>query len=455
MNTISATQIVHRNENRIKIDFWYNQEIVSKLKQISDTKWSKTHNAWHIPDNKISIELFQKLFPEVKFSWLNEKKEFLKANIDSIKDDRNIIIVEVYDKRIFLKMPKNELDIRFIRTIKYSSWNSNRMRWEMPNYKNNLELIKNHFGNRLTDIVVKQANLVAVKPKQAIKLEKKEIPEELNKQISDFRKWMEHKRYGESTICTYTEAVKIFLIFMLPKTSHQIVADDMVRFVNDYIIKNDLSYSYQNQVVNGAKLFFREVIKSKLDVEKFERPRREHKLPNVLSKEEVKKILETLVNVKHKTMLSLIYACGLRRSELLNLKPEHIDSKRGLLIVKEAKGKKDRIVPISEKIITMLREYYKGSKPEKWLFEGQKKGEQYSAESLQSVLKLALAKAKITKPVTLHWLRHSYATHLLESGTDLRYIQELLGHKSSKTTEIYTHVSTNSIQKIKSPFDTL
>ena len=154
-------------------------------------------------------------------------------------------------------------------------------------------------------------------------------------------------------------------------------------------------------------------------------------------------------------MLSLIYRCRLRRSELLNLKPHDIDSKRGIIIIRQAKGKKDRIAPLSDKILQMLRNYYKAFNPKDYLFEGQNKGVPYDERSLQQVLKQALIKAKITKPVSLHWLRHSYATHLLESGTDLRYIQELLGHKSSKTTEIYTHVSTREIQKIKSPFDDL
>jgi integrase/recombinase XerD len=174
-----------------------------------------------------------------------------------------------------------------------------------------------------------------------------------------------------------------------------------------------------------------------------------------LSKEEIKAILEALGNIKHRTMLSLIYSCGLRRSELLNLKPTDIDSKRNIVIIRQSKGRKDRIVPLSAKILEMLREYYKSYKPKIWLFEGQNKGERYSEQSLQSVLKQALEKCKINKSVTLHWLRHSYATHLLESGTDLRYIQELLGHNSSKSTEIYTHVSTKSLQNIKSPFDDL
>ena len=154
-------------------------------------------------------------------------------------------------------------------------------------------------------------------------------------------------------------------------------------------------------------------------------------------------------------MLSLIYSCGLRRSELLNLKPADIDSKRGIVIIRQSKGKKDRIAPLSPKILEMLREYYIGYKPKTWLFEGQNENTKYDERSLSNVLKQALTKSRISKPVSLHWLRHSYATHLLESGTDLRYIQELLGHSSSKTTEIYTHVSTKSLQQIKSPFDDL
>ena len=178
-------------------------------------------------------------------------------------------------------------------------------------------------------------------------------------------------------------------------------------------------------------------------------------MPNVLSKEEIKLILNAHSNIKHKTMLSLIYSCGLRCGELLALQPVHIDSNRSIVLLKNAKGKKDRIVPLSPKILEMLREYYSSFRPKKFLFEGAIPGEPYSDKSLQQVLKQALQKTKITKPATLHWLRHSYATHLLESGTDLRYIQELLGHNSSKTTEIYTHVSTKSIQQIKSPFDDL
>lgn len=174
-----------------------------------------------------------------------------------------------------------------------------------------------------------------------------------------------------------------------------------------------------------------------------------------MAKEEIRKILNAHKNLKHRTMLSLIYACGLRRSELLNLKISDVDSHRGLLIVRQSKGKKDRVVPLSSKTVDLLREYYKFEKPNQYLFEGEKPNSRYSEGSLQKVLKSAVAKSGIKKPVSLHWLRHSYATHLLENGTDLRYIQEILGHSSSRTTEIYTHVTDNSIRRIKSPFDDL
>jgi integrase/recombinase XerD len=273
--------------------------------------------------------------------------------------------------------------------------------------------------------------------------------------IEEFRRWLKSKRYSDNTIKTYCEALKTFLYYFKEKPVGTINNQDIISFNNDYIILKKLSSSYQNQVVNAIKLFFKTIAGQQINVELIHRPKGKKTLPNVLSKEEVKMILESLQNIKHRTMLSLIYACGLRRSELLNLKSNDILSDRLLLHIKQSKGKKDRIVPLSNKLLEMLREYYKTYKPKVWLFEGQQAGEPYSEKSLESILKQAVSKACINKPVTLHWLRHSYATHLLESGTDLRYIQELLGHNSSRTTEIYTHVSNKSIQQIKSPFDDL
>lgn len=273
--------------------------------------------------------------------------------------------------------------------------------------------------------------------------------------IIRFEKWLLSKRYSTSTIKTYCDALRVFFTYHKNISIEHITMLHIILFNNEYIIGRGLSISYQNQFVNALKLFYLIIRNTNFIIENIARPRREYRLPNVLSKEEVKMLLNILINLKHRTMLCLLYSCGLRSGELLNLQPIHIDSKRNIILIKQSKGKKDRIVPLSSKILEMLREYYRLYKPQTYLFEGQNIGEKYDSRSLQLVLKQAVKKAGIQKPVTLHWLRHSYATHLLESGTDLRYIQELLGHNSSKTTEIYTHVSTKNIQHIKSPFDDL
>jgi integrase/recombinase XerD len=276
---------------------------------------------------------------------------------------------------------------------------------------------------------------------------------EVVKSIMAFQLHLRHKRYSENTIRTYSELVKQFLI-RVGKPVECISNQDLIAY-NQKLYEKGYSASYQNQVASGLKLFFKRIHGRQIDIGRIERPRREHKLPSILSKREITRLLRATANLKHRTMLSLIYGCGLRRSELLNLRPGDIDSERGLLTIRRGKGYKDRVVPISDTTIESLRIYYRAFRPKVWLFEGQIPGEKYGERSIQMVLKQSLLKAGIRKPATLHWLRHSYATHLLEAGTDLRFIQELLGHKSSKTTEIYTHVSNSSISRIKSPLDSI
>lgn len=341
------------------------------------------------------------------------------------------LITNLKESRIAVYFEKNATLIERIKMVKGARWSQSKKCWHVPDTEE----------NRIRFKIV----LVFIKP----------INPHTVLEISKFFNWMRSKRYSENTIKTYTEALKSFLAFFSDKHPQAITNDDVIYYNNEYILKNKLSASYQNQIVNALKLYFTTVQNKNLDIEKVHRPKRGKMLPNVLSKEEVKAILDAPANVKHKMMLCLIYSCGLRCGELLALKPVNVDSKRMIILLKNAKGNKDRIVPLSLKILEMLREYFKVYKPELYLFEGQKKSTPYDSRSLQQVLKQAVSKTDIKKPVTLHWLRHSYATHLLESGTDLRYIQELLGHSSSKTTELYTHVSTKSLQQIKSPFDDL
>ena len=446
------------------LEFPYNRDKGALVKQIAGAAWSRTHSAWLIPDTKEAFEQLLSYFPDAAYTPAHFQPTVDKTKIELpsiVKSQRSVSLgVEIWviGKQIQIKLPKNETDIQFLRSFQYIRWNKYEFHWVVPNYGKNLELLQNYFNTRVTTLEFRKEPEqkpvpIFTKPESITTLAL--LTAENRLEMERFGQWMEHKRYSASTVETYAQAIAVFLRFISPKTSAEAINEDMQRFVNHYMIPRGLSFSYQNQAINAAKLFFRLIHGSAIITEQLERPRREHKLPNVLSKEEIKAILGASQNQKHRAMLSLIYACGLRRGELLNLKPANIDSKRHLLLILNAKGKKDRVVPISDKVIEMLRAYFTIYRPKVWLFEGQYAGEQYSETSVQEVLKYSVKKVGIKKPVTLHWLRHSYATHLLEAGTDLRYIQELLGHKSSKTTEIYTHVSEKSLQKISSPFDNL
>jgi len=364
------------------------------------------------------------------------------------------------ENRILIRFGFDKELIALVKQLPDIRWDSADKAWQMPNTKENVNRIFLLFrGKAWIDYSVlksqKTENKPARKEAHAKMILPKQLNEEVLRKLEQFGEWLQSRRYGENTIKTYTDALRTFLRFHHSVPLDKITNDHIIKFNVEYIAKGHYSAAFQNQVVNAVKLFFSKIENTVLDLKSVHRPRREKLLPNVLSKQEVKAILDVPKNIKHKAMLSLIYSCGLRRSELLNLKIADIDSKRGLVIIKQSKGKKDRVVPLGLKILQLLREYYLSYKPKKWLFEGQNREEQYSEQSLGKVLKMSVESAGIRKPVSLHWLRHSYATHLLESGTDLRYIQEILGHSSSRTTEIYTHVSTKSLQQIKSPFDDL
>ena len=209
-----------------------------------------------------------------------------------------------------------------------------------------------------------------------------------------------------------------------------------------------------NGKINAIKFYFEQVLHRPKMFFDIPRPKQLTKLPKLLSKREIKAILDGTTNFKHKIAIKLCYGMGLRVSEVVNIKLYHIDSTRMLVHIEGAKGKKDRYVPLPETTLGELRTYYRVYKPKEYLLEG-RYGGMYSKGSLQAVFKKAMQKAGIHKKIGIHGLRHSYATHLLESGADLRFIQELLGHNSVKTTQIYTKVTNRSMSKIKSPLDTL
>jgi integrase/recombinase XerD len=278
----------------------------------------------------------------------------------------------------------------------------------------------------------------------------------LEEDLHLFREYMEIKRMSINTRRNYLNAAKIFLLEMGNKPLEAITNADVDRYFHAQFIQRKTSVSYQKMHINALKNLFENVLGGRLRLGDVIVPKNDKKLPTVLSMQEVSHLLRACTNRKHRTMLMLTYCCGLRSGELLGLEPRHIDSTRKILIIEMAKGRKDRMVPLPDTMLALLREHWREARPKRYLFEGETPGKRYHERSFQQVFKQALIRSGINKKgATLHSLRHSFATHHLEKGTDLRYIQELLGHSSSKTTEIYTHVSATKLATLRSPFEDL
>jgi len=247
--------------------------------------------------------------------------------------------------------------------------------------------------------------------------------------------------YSDKTKNIYLHYIKEFLESVTKQVAH-LNSKDFQSYLDNY---NFTSVSQQNQVINAIRFLYIECLNKKYDKVSFKRPRGEKKLPQVIDGDFIKEKLSNIKNLKHKTILSLTYSVGLRVSEVINLKVEDVDTKRMIIHIKNAKGKKDRIVPLSQNIHQLLREYHLEYNPKEYLFNGQS-GQRYSSASCNKIVK-----KYIGEKYHIHQLRHSCFTNLLESGTDLRIIQKIAGHASSKTTEIYTHVSNELLRKINLP----
>ncbi|MBK8338993.1 MAG: site-specific integrase [Flavobacteriales bacterium] len=272
--------------------------------------------------------------------------------------------------------------------------------------------------------------------------------------LEQMRKKLEIARYSPRSIVVYLSAARQLFQHFPQKHPNDIRTEDIEAFQHHLATVKKVSNSTLNQAVNAIRYYYMNVVGDVKRVSFIERPRKETKLPLVLSKAEVASLLKAPSNLKHQAMLSLAYSGGLRVSEILALRPEDLLFDRGLIRIRHAKGNKDRTTLLGRSTAELMKRYMENYKPRELFFEGQGGGA-YSARSLQKVMEAALLKAGINKPATMHTLRHSFATHLLEQGTDLRYIQALLGHASSKTTEIYTHVSTRYLQGIVNPMDNL
>lgn len=261
------------------------------------------------------------------------------------------------------------------------------------------------------------------------------------------------RNYSSKTLKSYRSCLRSFIKHFYPRHPRDLSSEDIRSYLVHKFENNKHTSATVNQAFNALRFLYVELYNKPFVIEGIPRPQKDKKLPRVLTQKEVLKIFSCVENLKHKTMLMLIYSAGLRVGESVRLKISDIDGQRKMIHLRGAKGKKDRYTLLSDAALDMLRKYYRLYKPKDYLFEGQDAGSHLAERSIQNVFHRAVKAAGIKKQISIHGLRHSFATHLLESGVDLRYIQELLGHNSSKTTEIYTHVSKKSLQKIVNPLD--
>ncbi len=363
IENIQIEYVIHRNKRRVKLVFKRNDELIRKVRTITDCRWSATMRCWHIPDDSKSLDLLKKLF------------------------------------------------------------------------SSQLQIVKS----------VQPVEISAPKPQKQKSKSQTRIPDLCLEQ-------MKIKRYSKNTISTYSSVLNTFFKFYKDYKPENITQEQIRKYMLHLVENRDVTAVYQRQTVNAIKFYYEKVLGETLHPMNVQRPKKPKKLPIVLSESEVALLLLQVTNLKHKCILFTIYSGGLRRSEVLNLKPTDIDSERNCIIIRDAKGNKDRNTLLSKKLLELLRTYYKQYKPKDYLFEGANGGK-YSITSVRKIFGRALTKSGIRKDAHLHTLRHSFATHLLERGTDLRYIQSLLGHSSSKTTEIYTHITTKGFDNIPSPLD--
>jgi site-specific recombinase XerD len=274
------------------------------------------------------------------------------------------------------------------------------------------------------------------------------------KALAAYRNLLLIKNYSVKTIETYCNAFHHLLRLLGLRCVNDLNKEQLQSYLLWLTEKQNYSPTHVHLTINAIKFYFEKVLGHNSESYNLPRPKKPSKLPDVLAEEEMVTIFSAIKNIKHRALLMTSYSAGLRVNELVHLKTGDIDSKRMMIHIRSGKGNKDRFVPLSRKVLEVLREYYKVYRPKEYLFEGQN-GEPYSSRSAQLVLKAAKQNAKIKKAGSIHSLRHTYATHLLENGTDIRYIQQLLGHNNIKTTMRYTHVAKHAIGNIQSPIDRL
>lgn len=439
-------KLEHKGEVRIVANMPYRAEIVNRLKQIKGRRYSKTLSAWHFPDTNETIAQLKKLFPE----YITKSKKVDKS-VSKISQN-SVIITEIQSRgQLAVEMPYTYKHL--IKSFEGAYFDYKIKKWILIASRNNIEALQFVLNreNISYDYRVELKKYNSVNKSGLANLAK--LSEDKKLEIEKFKKWLIQKRRSNSTIKNYVHCVEIFFRFYNNKAIDSIEPADIEGFNYDFIVKNGYSAKTQNQYISAIKSYYVIMKDIKHEISDLERPNTGQHLPKVIAKKDVEQIIRLTSNQKHKLILSTIYSLGLRRSELINLKLRDIDFSRAVVLICNAKGMKDRVLPLSRKLAEQMQKYILVYEPLVYLIEGSVKSKPYSGTSIEKMFKKYVGRVIKNHNFTPHSLRHSFATHLLDSGVDIRFIQEMLGHKSSRTTEIYTHVSMRSLESINNPLD--
>lgn len=399
MKQVILKPLFHRGQQCIGIYFEKNGAIQSAIQKDAAAKWSKTNRCWYVLCN-------------------GENYLRLKTALE------NKVELEIGELKKFLIEKK----------------------------KNNPPQTSSFQNKLVSKTEVKKNTAIPSRPSSQLN-----YPHTLSKEnkeaLQQFTRQLNLKAYSPSTIRTYTNEFIQFLNTIKDKAAKDFSTSRLKDYFEYCYQKLRLSENTLHSRINAMKFYYEQVLNREKFFWEIPRPKKQLILPKVISKEKIATLINSIENLKHKTIIMLTYACGLRVSEVVSLKVRHIDGQRKMLFIERGKGKKDRVVSLSPNMLIMLREYYKQYKPMDYLFEGQSENEHLTTRSIQNVLQKAKEKAGIKQEGSMHMLRHSFATHLLDKGIDVVFIQKLLGHNSIKTTLGYLHVTNKDLVHILSPLE--
>ena len=444
-----------------------------KMRQVSGARWSPAHRCWHIPYLPAAWEQFRSLFPGDnilvdKIPALSGQAAALQArepasvnagHRSETSSGRITISRHPQDKsRVRIFVPESMLAdyLPVIKNIHGRRWNPEYKVWEAPLTKVTVRFVEKflpglaHWTFQVEGDIPERIDI----SRPAKKNRPAFTPARYEEEVTRLEGVLLLKRYSWRTIKTYLSCFRRFICHYNDTKPGNITRTQIDAYIVHLVKTRNISESHQNQILSAIKMYYCEIAGQEEKVRRLIRPKKAQKLPHVLTETEVARLFQATHNLKHQCILMLIYSGGLRLGELIQLRLADIEPEQNRIFVYGGKGKKDRCTLLSPKVWERLQHYMDIYRPVEWVFEGQNGG-QYSARSVQAIFSNAKERSGINPYATVHTLRHSFATHLLEKGVGLRYIQELLGHESSKTTEVYTHITHAGWAKVKSPFDDL